>query len=96
MISLAHAETAAVSPDPTGGFMQLLPMLILSALAAWATFNLAKNKGLNSWKWAIFALIPGINLFVLIYVAGLRDELLHKKIDLLLNQSSTLTKEQIK
>ncbi len=29
MISLAHAQTAAASSDPTGGFMQLLPMILM-------------------------------------------------------------------
>ena len=29
MISLAHAQTAASAADPTGGFMQLLPMILM-------------------------------------------------------------------
>ena len=30
MISLAHAQTAApAAADPTGGFMQLLPMILM-------------------------------------------------------------------
>ena len=29
MISLAHAQTAAASSDPTGGLMQLLPMILM-------------------------------------------------------------------
>ncbi|KAF4516473.1 hypothetical protein B566_EDAN003220 [Ephemera danica] len=29
MISLAHAQTAAAASDPTGGFMQLLPMILI-------------------------------------------------------------------
>ena len=29
MISLAHAQTAGAAADPTGGFMQLLPMVLM-------------------------------------------------------------------
>ena len=29
MISLAHAQTAGASADPTGGLMQLLPMILM-------------------------------------------------------------------
>ena len=29
MISLAHAQTTAASADPTGGMMQLLPMILM-------------------------------------------------------------------
>ena len=32
MISLAHAQTAAASSDPTGGFMQFLPMILMFAV----------------------------------------------------------------
>ena len=29
MISLAHAQTAGAAADPTGGFIQLLPMILM-------------------------------------------------------------------
>ncbi len=29
MISLAHAQTAGAAADPTGGFMQMLPMILM-------------------------------------------------------------------
>ena len=29
MLSLAHAQTAGAAADPTGGFMQLLPMILM-------------------------------------------------------------------
>ncbi len=29
MFSLAHAQTAGAAADPTGGFMQLLPMILM-------------------------------------------------------------------
>ena len=29
MISIAHAQTAGAAADPTGGFMQLLPMILM-------------------------------------------------------------------
>ena len=29
MISVAHAQTAAAATDPTGGLMQLLPMILM-------------------------------------------------------------------
>ncbi|MDR2187416.1 MAG: preprotein translocase subunit YajC [Azonexus sp.] len=32
MISLAHAQTATGPADPTGGFMQLLPMIAMFAI----------------------------------------------------------------
>ena len=34
MISLAHAQTTAAAADPTGGFMQLVPM-ILRVVVLW-------------------------------------------------------------
>ena len=32
MISLAHAQTAAASSDPTGGLMQFLPLILMFAV----------------------------------------------------------------
>ena len=32
MISLAHAQTAGAAAGPTGGFMQLLPMILMFAV----------------------------------------------------------------
>ena len=45
MISLAHAQTAApAAADPTGGFMQLLPMILIgrAVLGYWQDVHLLR------------------------------------------------------
>ena len=55
MISLAHAQTAAASADPTGGLMQLLPM-ILMFVVLWFLMVRPQMKKAKEHK----ALIAGI------------------------------------
>ena len=55
MISLAHAQTAAASADPTGGMMQLLPM-ILMFVVLWFLMIRPQMKKAKEHK----ALIAGI------------------------------------
>jgi preprotein translocase subunit YajC len=58
MISLAHAQTAAAASDPTGGFMQLLPM-ILMFVVLWFLMIRPQMKKAKEHKALIAALAKG-------------------------------------
>ena len=58
MISLAHAQTAAASADPTGGFMQLLPM-ILMFVVLWFLMIRPQMKKAKEHKALLAALAKG-------------------------------------
>ncbi|MBP5987375.1 MAG: preprotein translocase subunit YajC [Azonexus sp.] len=57
MISLAHAQTAAAA-DPTGGFMQLLPM-ILMFVVLWFLMIRPQMKKAKEHKALLAALAKG-------------------------------------
>lgn len=58
MISFAHAQTAAASSDPTGGFMQLLPMILMFAVL-WFLMVRPQMKKAKEHKALIAALAKG-------------------------------------
>jgi preprotein translocase subunit YajC len=58
MISLAHAQTVAASSDPTGGLMQLLPM-ILMFVVLWFLMVRPQMKKAKDHKALIAALAKG-------------------------------------
>ena len=58
MISLAHAQTAGAAADPTGGFMQLLPM-ILMFVVLWFLMIRPQMKKAKEHKAMIDALSKG-------------------------------------
>ena len=58
MISLAHAQTAGAAADPTGGFMQLLPM-ILMFVVLWFLMIRPQMKKAKEHKALIAALQKG-------------------------------------
>ena len=58
MISLAHAQTAGAAADPTGGFMQLLPM-ILMFVVLWFLMIRPQMKKAKEHKAMIDALAKG-------------------------------------
>ena len=58
MISLAHAQTAAASADPTGGLMQMLPM-ILMFVVLWFLMIRPQMKKAKEHKALIAALAKG-------------------------------------
>ena len=58
MISLAHAQTAGAAADPTGGFMQLLPM-ILMFVVLWFLMIRPQMKKAKQHKALLEALAKG-------------------------------------
>ena len=58
MISLAHAQTAAASADPTGGLMQMLPM-ILMFVVLWFLMIRPQMKKAKEHKALVAALSKG-------------------------------------
>jgi preprotein translocase subunit YajC len=58
MISVAHAQTTAAAADPTGGFMQLLPM-ILMFVVLWFLMIRPQMKKAKDHKALIAALAKG-------------------------------------
>ena len=58
MISLAHAQTAGASADPTGGLMQLLPMILMFAVL-WFLMVRPQMKKAKEHKALIAAIAKG-------------------------------------
>ncbi|MBT9522148.1 MAG: preprotein translocase subunit YajC [Dechloromonas sp.] len=58
MISFAHAQTAAASADPTGGLMQMLPM-ILMFVVLWFFMIRPQMKKAKEHKALLAALAKG-------------------------------------
>jgi preprotein translocase subunit YajC len=58
MISLAHAQTAAASSDPTGGLMQFLPMILMFAVL-WFRMGRPQMKKAKEHKALLAALQKG-------------------------------------
>jgi preprotein translocase subunit YajC len=58
MISLAHAQTAGASADPTGGLMQMLP-LILMFVVLWFLMIRPQMKKAKEHKALLEALAKG-------------------------------------
>jgi len=58
MISLAHAQTAGAAADPTGGFMQMLPM-ILMFVVLWFLMIRPQMKKAKEHKALLEALAKG-------------------------------------
>jgi len=58
MISLAHAQTAGAAADPTGGLMQLLPM-ILMFVVLWFLMVRPQMKKAKEHKALIAAIAKG-------------------------------------
>ena len=58
MISLAHAQTTAAAADPTGGLMQLLPM-ILMFVVLWFLMVRPQMKKAKEHKALIAAIAKG-------------------------------------
>lgn len=70
MISLAHAQTAApAAADPTGGFMQLLPM-ILMFVVLWFLMIRPQMKKAKEHKALLAALAKGDEVVTQGGVAG--------------------------
>ena len=69
MISLAHAQTAGAAADPTGGFMQLLPM-ILMFVVLWFLMVRPQMKRAKEHKAMIQALAKGDEVITQGGIAG--------------------------
>ena len=69
MISLAHAQTAGAAADPTGGFMQLLPM-ILMFVVLWFLMIRPPMKKAKEHKALIEALSKGDEVVTNSGIAG--------------------------
>ncbi len=65
---------------------QFLPLIIISILIMFICRSIAKEKGKNVTLWTIFGLIPGINIYSLLYLFGASSTILERKIDKILAQ----------
>jgi len=69
-----------------GVIQQFLPLIIISILIMFICRSLAKEKGKNVTLWTILGLIPGINVYSLLYLVGASSTILEGKIDKILAQ----------
>jgi len=65
---------------------QFLPLIIISIPIMFICRSIAKEKGKNVTLWTIFGLIPGINIYSLLYLFGTPSTILEGKIDKILAQ----------
>jgi hypothetical protein len=65
---------------------QFLPLIIISIPIMFICRSIAKEKGKNVTLWTIFGLIPGINIYSLLYLFGASSTILERKIDKILAQ----------
>jgi hypothetical protein len=65
---------------------QFLPLIITSILFMFICHSLAKEKGKDVTLWTILGLIPGINIYCLLYLLGASSTILEGKIDKILAQ----------
>jgi len=63
-----------------------LPTIIISIPIMFICRSLAKEKGKNVTLWTILGLIPGINIYSLLYLFGTSSTILEGKIDKILAQ----------
>jgi hypothetical protein len=64
---------------------QFLPIIIISIPIMFICRSIAKEKGKDVTLWTILGLIPGINIYSLIYLFGASSTILERKIDRILN-----------
>ena len=50
-----------MDPSPVGGVMQLLPLLLISALTLWLSVRILHKAGYSGW-WSIVMVIPVVNI----------------------------------
>ncbi|MDR1945889.1 MAG: hypothetical protein LBQ51_01810 [Desulfovibrio sp.] len=69
------------------GLVALIPIIIMSIFCGIPIYIIAKPKGYTSLVAKFFIWCPLINLFSIWVFVGLPDKELHKKIDILLEQT---------
>ena len=69
---------------------QFLPLVIISIPIMFICGSVAKEKGKNVTLWTIFGLIPGINIYSLLYLFGASSTILEGKIDKILAQTKMM------
>jgi len=65
---------------------QFIPLIIISIPIMFICRSLAKEKGKDVTLWTILGLIPGINIYSLLYLFGASSTILEGKIDKILAQ----------
>ncbi|MDP6616273.1 MAG: hypothetical protein QF790_03795 [Gammaproteobacteria bacterium] len=70
------------TPGPGYGSLIMLLAIMLSYVPV--IYMLAKEKGRNATKWVILAIIPIVNLWMLLYAIAATNLKLERKIDALL------------
>jgi len=65
---------------------QFLPIIIISIPIMFICRSIAKEKGKDVILWTILGLIPGINIYSLLYLFGAPSTILERKIDKILAQ----------
>jgi len=75
---------------------QFLPLIIISIPIMFICRSLAKEKGKDATLWTILGLIPGINIYSLLYLFGASSTILERKIDKILAQMKMMQQHNLK
>jgi len=74
---------------------QFLPLIIISIPIMFICRSLAKEKGKDATLWTILGLIPGINIYSLLYLFGASSTILERKIDKVLAQMKMMQQHNL-
>lgn len=73
-------------PGTGNPLIAFLPLIILSIPAIIVCYKLAKEKGKNVVLYVIWGIIPFVNMYAAIYLAGTVSKQYQEKVDKLLNK----------
>jgi len=74
---------------------QFLPLIILCIPIMFICRSLAKEKGKDATLWTILGLIPGINIYSLLYLFGASSTILERKVDQILAQMKMMQQHNL-
>lgn len=63
------------------GFIQLLPLVLMTVPLGILTILLAKSKGRSAFWWKIIGFVPLIGWYPILYLIGITDKAVYDKLD---------------
>jgi hypothetical protein len=73
-----------MQPSTEANLMSIIPLLLVSVLLGIVGHFLAKDKGRPVLRWTILCIIPGVNLYCLMFLIGSTSLRIERKLDELL------------
>ena len=80
-----------MQPSTETHLMSFIPLLLVSVLIAIVGHFLAKDKGRPVLRWTILCIIPGVNLYCLLFLIGATSLRIERKLDEILKMQGRTT-----